>query len=244
MSINIGLGRGSRDKDMSTLLGLAQKQELAIQGLQSPFNPICNVAHLFTTYRKAAEVAGIKMPEEFFPELTQQDVMQMAQQQAQQQKPPPEVMKIQADMQLGQQKLQSDTQMKQMEIQGKMQGDNNRAELDRRQAEQKAQKELIQAQADVATQQRKAETEATLAQQRFDLESDLKQQEFAMNLGVQARRVDCQAFSAARPGRKRQSHRGRPGRHEMALAQLDNSSGNANNVTLMPSKRDETTSRP
>jgi hypothetical protein len=235
VTINIGLGSGSRDRDLATLGGIAQKQELSIQGLQSPFNPICNVSHLFTTYRKMGEIAGLKSPEQFFPEITQQDVMQMAQQQAQQQKqapPPPEVMKIQADMQLGQQKLQAETQMKQMEISGKMQGDNNRAQLDQRQAEQKAQKELVQAQADVAVQQRKAQTESDLAQQRFNLESDLKTQEFAMNLAM--KRAEVIAKFSTPQG---QDENGNPikadsSAMEMALAQLDN-------VTPMPSKRDD-----
>lgn len=232
VTINIGLGSGSRDRDLATLGGIAQKQELAIQGLQTPFNPICNVSHLFNTYRKMGETAGLKNPEQFFPEITNDAVTQMAQQQSQNKQPPPEVMKIQADMQLGQQKLQNDTQMKQMEIQGKMQGDNNRAQLDQRQAEQKAQIEQVQAQADIATQQRKAETEAQLARQRFDLESELKQQEFALNLAL--KRAELIAKHAGPQGKDEMGNPITPDPNviQQALSQLDD-------VTPMPSKREE-----
>jgi hypothetical protein len=235
VTINIGLGSGSRDRDLATLGGIAQKQELAIQGLQTPFNPICNVSHLFSTYRKMGETAGLKNAEQFFPEITQQQVMEMAQKQAEQQKqapPPPEVMKIQADMQLGQQKLKSEMQMKQMEVAGKQQGDNNRAQLDQRQAEQKAQIEQIQAQADIAANDRKARAEAQLAQQRFDLESELKQREFALNLAM--KRAELIATLSKPQGKDENGNPIGPdqGAISTALGQLDD-------VTPMPSKRDE-----
>jgi hypothetical protein len=235
VTINIGLGSGSRDRDLATLGGIAQKQELAIQGLQSPFNPICNVSHLFATYRKMGETAGLKSAEQFFPEITQDQVMQMAQKQAEQQQqapPPPEVMKIQADMQLGQQKLQSEMQMKQMEVAGKQQGDNNRAQLDQRQAEQKAQIEQIQAQADIASNERKSRMEAQLAQQRFDLESELKQQEFALNLAM--KRAEVIAKLSQPQGTDENGTPIPPDRNlvQTALAQLED-------ITPMPSKRDE-----
>ena len=40
VTINVGLGAGSKDRDMAMLGGIAQKQEIAIQALQSPFNPV------------------------------------------------------------------------------------------------------------------------------------------------------------------------------------------------------------
>jgi hypothetical protein len=234
VNINIGLGSGSRDRDMAMLSGLAGKQELVIQGLQSPFNPLLNLSHLLTTYRKMGETSGIKNPEQYFPEVTQQNIMQMAQQQAEQQKqapPPPEVMKIQADTQLGQQKIQSEMQMKQMELGAKQQGDNNRAQLDQRQAEQKAQIEQIQAQADVATQQRKTAMESQLAQQRFALESELKTQEFALNLAMKRAELIAK-MSTPEKDQFGNSIGPDQGAIDKALSQLDD-------VTPMPSKRDD-----
>jgi hypothetical protein len=140
VTINIGLGSGSKDRDLATLGGIAQKQELAIQGLQTPFNPICNVSHLFNTYRKMGETAGLKSPEQFFPEITQEQVMQMAQKQSEQQQtqpPPPEVMKIQADMQLDSKTAERNANEADGAA-GQDTGDNNRAQLTSG-AEQKAQ---------------------------------------------------------------------------------------------------------
>jgi hypothetical protein len=193
VTINIGLGSGSRDRDMSTLGGIAQKQELAIQALQTPFNPILNIAHAFGTYRKMAETAGLKSPEQFFPEITQEQVMQMAQKMQQSQPPPPEVMKIQGEL-----------QMKQMELAQKQQSDQNRAILDQKQAEQKAQIERIQAEADIATQDRKTNAEMILAQQRFRLESELKRQEFAMEQQRQEREFAMEQQRIDREGEIKQ----------------------------------------
>lgn len=181
-TVNVGLGAGSRDRDLAMLQGVAMKQELAIQGLMDPFNPILNVGHLFDTYRRMAEAAGLKSPEVYFPEISQEQVQQIAQQKAQNPPPNPEAQKAQAQMQIEQMKLQSTMQLKQAEMQAKAQQDQMKAQLDQQALVQKAEIEKIQAQADIATNDRKVEADIMLAREKFALEAELKRAEHAMKM--------------------------------------------------------------
>jgi hypothetical protein len=171
VTINVGLGAGSRDRDLAMLGGLASKQELVIDNLKDPFNPFCNIGHLFATYRKMVEIGGGKNPEQHFPEITQQQVQQISQQQQQNPQPSPEDKKIQADMQI-----------KQMELQAEQQRDQNRAQLDQLQFAQKAEIEKTQAQADIATNQQKIAAEAQLAERKFQMEMAMRREEHALKL--------------------------------------------------------------
>lgn len=168
VSINIGLGAGSREQDLATLGGIAQKQELFIQASNDPTNPIVNIGHLLGTYRRMVEIAGLKSPEQFFPEVTQEQVMRLGQAMKQNQQPPPEVM-------LKQQEIQGNMQIKGMELQQKQKSDENRAVLDQRQAEQKAQLEQVQATTAIQQNDRKFQAETAMDQQR--LQADLAKME-------------------------------------------------------------------
>jgi hypothetical protein len=177
--INVGLGAGSRDRDQAMLQGIAAKQELVIQTM-GPTNPACNVGHVFETYRKMTEAAGLKNPEQFFPEITQEQVQQFAAQQAQQ--PHPEAAKAQAQKEIEQMKLQANMQLEQARMQADGQRDAQKFQMDQGMMQQKAEIEKIQAQADIATQDKKTEAEIMLAREKFQLEATLRQQEHQMRM--------------------------------------------------------------
>lgn len=178
-TINVGLGSGSRDRDLAMLQAIAQKQELVIQTL-GPNNPICGLMEIANTYQKTAETAGIRNPEQFFKEVTPEIMQQFAQQQAQQ--PNPEAAKAQAQMQIEQMKLQANMQLEQARMQADAQRDAAKGQLDQQAMAQKAEIEKIQAQADIATQQQKVEAEIMLAREKFQLEAALKREEHAMKM--------------------------------------------------------------
>ena len=173
VTINVGLGAGSRDRDMAMLGGIAQKQETAIQALGSPFNPVLNAGHLFDTYRRMVETGGLKSPEQYFPEYSQEQIQQFGQQFSQGQPPPPEMIK----MQIEQAKMQADQQMRGMELQAEQQRDQNRAMLDQRAFEQKAQIEATQAQADVATTDRKAQADIMTNERKVQADIEMNTRE-------------------------------------------------------------------
>lgn len=95
VTINVGLGTGSRDRDMSMLnlilngqIGMADR--LAAAGFTS--KALEFIPKIRTTAVKLAESSGIKNPQEYYPEITDEE-MAMMQQQAAQPKPNPEVEK-------------------------------------------------------------------------------------------------------------------------------------------------------
>jgi hypothetical protein len=189
-TINTGLGTGSRDRDISVLNAVAQKQELVIQHMEDPFNPILNIGHLFETYRKMAEGASLKNPELFFPEFDEQQLQQIAQQ-VQAGKKSPEQAKIEGQMQIEQMKIQSEQQLGQMKMQGEQQKtmvesqadqqrDAQKAQIDQMQMQMKAEIERLQAQADIETNNRKVEADMALAQQKFEFDKQIKLLEFQL----------------------------------------------------------------
>jgi hypothetical protein len=162
---------------------VAQKQELFLQHVGDPFNPILNLGHIFATYRKMAESAGLKNPEQYFPEFNDQQLMQ-AGQVMKQGKKSPEQQKAEADMMMTNAKTQSeeriaalkmqgDQQIEILKLRGEQQRDANKAELDRRAMEQRFEREAVQAQADIETNNRKVAADIMLAERKFELDREL-----------------------------------------------------------------------
>ena len=94
--VNVGLGSGSRDRDLAMLQAVAAKQELVVQGLGPMIAAQLGLGpdKVFETYRKMVEAAGLKSPEQYFPEITEKDVQAVAQQAASQ--PDPKAAETQA----------------------------------------------------------------------------------------------------------------------------------------------------
>ena len=239
VTINVGLGAGSRDRDMAMLGGIAQKQEQAIQALGSPFNPVINAGHLFDTYRRMVETGGLKSPEQYFPELSQEEVKKFGQQFSQGQPPPPEMIKLQIE----QQKMQGEQQMRQAEIAAEQQRDQNRAMLDQRAFEQKASIEATQAQADVATNDRaaaatietnqmkaaadiamnreKMAADERAAARQFEFDRQMKLLDFSLKLGVEKAKLIASAGKTTTDPETGVSSGPDPGAIQAAIAQLD-----------------------
>jgi hypothetical protein len=65
VSVNVGLGGGTREDKLATLTGIAAKQEAILQTL-GPSNPICTLSQYSATLRKMAEMAGFRDASQFF----------------------------------------------------------------------------------------------------------------------------------------------------------------------------------
>lgn len=109
VTINVGLGTGSRDRDLAMLnnvLGqqIALTDRLAQAGF--PEKALDMLPYIHTTLTKSAESAGLKNPEAYFPEVTPDEIEAGKKQlEAQKGQPDPKV-------QLEQQKQQLDAQSK------------------------------------------------------------------------------------------------------------------------------------
>lgn len=200
VTINVGLGAGNRDRDLAMLQGIAGKQEMIMQVL-GPDNPLCGVKEYFTTLQMMVEAAGVKGPERFFPDVSDDIVAQMkAAAQQKQQAPDPKLMAEQAKLQIAQQKAmmdgqiaqanaQSDQQMAQMKAQAdaqlsaakmqqqaaladaKMQADMRVREAD---AQHRMDLDRAKAQLALETLQLKAQAEASLAQAKADAQLQIE----------------------------------------------------------------------
>lgn len=168
-TINIGLGTGSRDRDMSmlnTILGvqIAMTDRLGAAGFSA--QALEMVPKINMTAMKLAESAGIKNPDQFYLDIKPEMLEQMKQQAANP-PPSPEMLKIQAD----QQAKQADLQMRGQELQAK-------AAMDQQSDERKAQIEAVQMQADIEAQNQKTNAEMAAAQQKFEFEKELAIMQF------------------------------------------------------------------
>jgi hypothetical protein len=134
VTVNVGMGTGSRDRDMAMLnsvlmnqLGLAEK--LAAGGFIS--EAIDMLPKIVTTMRLIAESAGLQNAEDYYPEITDEQLAQMkeqASQRAAQGDPKVQIEKekLQADIQRG----QAEMQMDQAKTQAEMQSDREKAAAD------------------------------------------------------------------------------------------------------------------
>lgn len=134
--INVGLGSGSRERDLAILQAIAQKQELVIQALGPVVAAQLKMGpdKVFATYRKMVEAGGIKSPETYFPEIGEDDVARIVQQQ--QSQPDPRMQETQARTEL----VRAQTQHVAAQMQ-KMQADAVTAQ-------QQAQADAVKAQAE------------------------------------------------------------------------------------------------
>lgn len=161
VSIDVGLGTGSRDRDMSMLESVLQKQIMLIDRLgQAGFMPqaLQLLPKLRNTLVRQAEAAGIRNADDYYPDITDEDIQKMMQQAGQQKEDPKLAMEAQ--------KHQQDLMMKKAEME----------------ADAVLSKEKLDAEIMLKREQMAAEME--LKQTQMQAEMALKREQ--MLLGVQA----------------------------------------------------------
>lgn len=129
VSINVGLGTGSRDRDLMHLrviltdqLGLADR----LMAAGDMDDAIDMLPRIVTTMNRMAEAAGIRNPEDYYPEFTEDKVAQLKQMAAQRaQQPTPEEKaaqaKIAADIEAQKAKAQADVVKNRAELEADLQ---------------------------------------------------------------------------------------------------------------------------
>ncbi len=98
MTVNVGLGTGTRQEQMAMLGMVLQKQEQIIQQY-GPANPLVSVGQYRQTLGKFIEAAGFKDSTRFFREIPPELDAQLSQPQQQQQAPDPAIQAYMAQMQ-------------------------------------------------------------------------------------------------------------------------------------------------
>jgi hypothetical protein len=129
VTINTGLGTGSRDRDLAVLSSM-KADMVSYAGLlreaQMPGKALEMVPAINAALQKSAEAAGIRKPEQFYPEINQDDLKQAAEAiQKKNSQPPMELQiidkQVQASLQEAQIKVQSDASKEAAQMQADLQ---------------------------------------------------------------------------------------------------------------------------
>lgn len=98
VSINVGLGTGNKDQQMTYLMGILQQQKEAIM---SPVGSLMvTPSHIFNTLEQMTKTAGFPSVDAFFRDPNSQEAQMEAQQRAQQPDPMQQQMQMMAQMEL------------------------------------------------------------------------------------------------------------------------------------------------
>lgn len=155
-TVNVGLGSGTRERDMQMMQMIMGLQEKMLAGF-GPDNPFVKPENLWAALSKMVETAGLKTPETYFTEPDPQEVQQ----------------KLQAASQQGQAgemaKAQADQAKMQMEAQAK-------------QAEMAMRREEMQA--EMALKREQKEAEMQLARERMEAEFALARDKMQMEAAI------------------------------------------------------------
>lgn len=145
VTVNTGLGAGTRERDMmmmQTVLGL---QEKLLAAFGAGNNPFVKPENLWNSLSKLVEAAGLKTPDMYFTEPDPQEIAALLE--AQKNKPDPEMMKVQAQMQMEQAKAQTQIAKEKAQMEADLIVEEKRMQAEtKRQAEELAVKRELQSQ--------------------------------------------------------------------------------------------------
>lgn len=123
--VNTALGNGTAEQQIAALTQMAAKQEQIIMTL-GPTNPICSMAQYANTLRKIAELSGFKNSDLYFSEVPPDWKPPST---GQQPPPNPQMLAVQQDGQIAQQRLTMEQQKNQWEHERQQQNDAANAAL-------------------------------------------------------------------------------------------------------------------
>lgn len=187
VSINTGLGSGSRDRDLQMLAGIKASQEQILMQM-GPMNPLVSIDQYANTLHKMVEAAGLKAPEMFFKRPSPEELQAFAQQAGQ--KPDPKVQEAMAKMQIEQQKAQADAQLAQQRAQADIM-------VSREQGQLKIQLAREEAAAKIQLEREAAMERAELMRQEAQVKAQLRREEMMLEaeLTAEANRMKAAAMT-------------------------------------------------
>jgi len=178
VSVNTGLGAGTRERDMMMMQTIGMMQQTIVQFMGQD-NPLVSLDNVYNTAVKTIEAAGINNPDQYITKPDEQTSKEYGQKMAN--KPSPEMEKAQAQAQAKQVEVQANMQARQaeMQIQQQMDGAKLQQEMVLRREQMKMDGEL---------KLRQMEMEINLKREQLAAELELKRQqsmaEFAMRASM------------------------------------------------------------
>jgi hypothetical protein len=196
VTINVGLGTGSRDRDLAMLGNVLQSQLMLADRFMAAGamdDAIDMLPKIIETMTKMAESAGIKNPEDYYPEYTEEKVAKLKALAAEKAKQPsPQVQLEQMKQQGAAQQSQVDAQVTMQVEQGKNQLAQQQAMMD---SEAAVRREQAQLEADMITKDRDRENAIILERIRQEGAERLKMMDIAYQ-----REKDANAAQLQREG--------------------------------------------
>lgn len=169
--VNVGLGAGSRERDMMMLQQILGIQQTVMQAF-GPLNPLVKPDQLYNTLKKLTETAGFASADPYFTKPDPAEIEQMMK--AKQGQPSPEIVKAQSQMQIEQAKLQAQMQLKQAEMQVAANKELAQMQADKEVEAERRKTDIMLKQMDIEWQREKLliEQRAALAPQGLDISAD------------------------------------------------------------------------
>jgi hypothetical protein len=179
VTINVGLGTGSRDRDLAMLGQVLQTQLLLADRFISTGateDAIDMLPKILRTMIKMAESAGLRNPEDFYPEYTEEKVAKLKElAAAAAEKPDPKLQEIEA-------KAAADEKLKQVDAQVTLQTEQARLQAqqqsDAMASDVQVRREQAQLEADLQTKEADRQNALVLEQQRQQFEREKLNREF------------------------------------------------------------------
>jgi hypothetical protein len=177
VQVKVGLGTGSRERDLAMLGRVALQQDQVVQALGAD-NPVVPPSKWVATRHKMVQAAGLDDPDSYFTPVTDEDFAAWQQSKDQNKAPSPEQQKAEDQKA----KHQAQLEMQGQAAQAKLAQEQQRMEIEAQGAAQKAMQDLeIKRQELLAKQQ--------LERERMDAEMQLKAVEMQREAELKAMQI-------------------------------------------------------
>lgn len=180
-SVNVGLGTGSKDRDMAMLNNIYQNQmTLAAQLGQTPGadkKSLEFLPRMIKTLTKIAESGGMRNPEAYYPDIDEDDVEAIyaagkAEEEAQ----------ANAGNDAATQKQQADQQEAQAKMAMQQQENQAKLQMQQEQSAAQMQADMQRYQAQLAMEQEKIQSDATLRREQMMIDAQIKREQLNAEL--------------------------------------------------------------
>ena len=166
--VDIGLGTGSRERDMLGLRLIKEQQSEIVSALGIN-NPFVTPVQVYNTLRGMAEASGFPSADPYFTKPNDESIQQFMEQQQQKAEESPEKIKAQTQMQIAQMKMQGDQTKAQQQLQ-----------IERAQLEADISVKRDELQGKMALENKKAEDHMRIEMLKFELEAMMAKHELAL----------------------------------------------------------------
>lgn len=192
--VNVGLGTGSRDRDMAMLNNISQTQIGITDRFQASgmtTEAIDMIPRITKTLVKIVEASGLKNADSYYPDIKPEQ-LEALKQQAEQAKtqPPPEVQAAQA-------KMQADMQLQQAKLQGEQQKAQAQMVMDKQKAEADLMQQAAQFQQELQLKYEQMAQELQLKREQLAAELQLKREQLAAELELKRELGTLQAVTSS-----------------------------------------------